>query len=68
MKYILIGTILGSLVTSSHDSEEACKGRQAMLLKEKSIMSECYKEPQTGLTISSPTVICGPNWRQGGVC
>lgn len=48
MKYILIGTLLGSIVTSSHDSEEACKGRREVL-KEKGAVVECYKDPSTNL-------------------
>lgn len=31
--WILTGIILGSIITSSHDDEEACRGRKAMLEK-----------------------------------
>lgn len=44
MKYIFIGILLNSLVTSTHDNEEACKGREAML-KEKGVIGQCVKEP-----------------------
>lgn len=44
MKYIFIGMLLNSLVTSTHDSEEACKGREAVL-KEKGVIGQCVKEP-----------------------
>ena len=44
MKWILIGTLLGSLVTSQHDSEEGCRGRAAVL-KKKDIITECYPAP-----------------------
>lgn len=43
MKYIFIGMILNSIVTSTHDSEEACKGREA-ILKEKGVVGQCVKE------------------------
>lgn len=43
VKYIFIGMLLNSIVTSSHDSEEACKGREAVL-KEKGVVGQCVKE------------------------
>lgn len=35
--WILTGVLLGSIITSTHDSEEACRGRQAMLEKVKGV-------------------------------
>lgn len=53
MKYIFIGFILNSLVTSIHDNEEACKGREAML-RDKGVIGQCVKESITSsLTFSS---------------
>ena len=49
MRYIFVGMLLNSLVTSTHDSEEACKGREAML-KEKGVMGQCVKEPSNFTT------------------
>ncbi len=48
MKYLLIGQLLGSLVTSEHDSREACEGR-AVLLREKAAAVQCISAtPSTG--------------------
>lgn len=57
MKYILIGSLLGSLITSSHDGEELCKGRKAML-QEKGAVVECYKEPSQNSFICN-SLTCG---------
>ena len=52
MKYLFVGMLLGSIVTSSHDSEEACKGREA-ILKEKGVIGQCVKENNLTLGTSS---------------
>lgn len=40
--WILTGILLGSLITSTHDTQESCEGRKAMLGKEKNVSSlEC---------------------------
>lgn len=66
MKYIFIGMILNSLVTSTHDNEEACKGREAVL-KEKGIVGQCVKETNslsfTGTGTGSYIRMCS-----GGIC
>lgn len=31
--WVLTGVVLGSIITSTHDTEEACRGRKAMLEK-----------------------------------
>jgi hypothetical protein len=38
--YVLIGILLGSIVTSVHDSREACEGRR-VVLAEKNVVAEC---------------------------
>lgn len=42
MTWIFTGLLLGSIVTSSHDSREACEGR-AVLLKEKGVNGKCVE-------------------------
>lgn len=44
MKYIFIGVLLNSLVTSKHSSLEECLGREA-ILKEKGVIGQCVGEP-----------------------
>lgn len=60
MKYIFVGMLLNSLVTSTHDNEEACKGREAML-KEKGIVGQCAKEHNNSLMLGSGTYCIKPN-------
>lgn len=38
--WLLIGTFLGSVVTSPHDTREACEGR-AVILREKGAFVRC---------------------------
>jgi hypothetical protein len=38
--YVLIGMLLGSIVTSTHDNREACEGRR-VVLAEKNVVAEC---------------------------
>ena len=40
MKYILVGWLLGSLITSEHDTREACEGR-AVILREAKVTAKC---------------------------
>jgi hypothetical protein len=49
--WIFIGLILGSLVISQHDTEEACQGRKAMLAKK--------KEPVYGQCVHLDQIILG---------
>lgn len=68
MKYILIGLLLGSTVTSQHDTREACEGR-AVLLREKGASVSCEK---TGTTINyylaSPSLQCLKSDGTAGSC
>lgn len=65
MSWIFIGTLLGSLVTSSHDTEEACRGRLAMLAK-KDVVGQCIQQQQMfsysnnaqTCNYSNSTIIC----------
>lgn len=41
MNWILIAIASGMLMTSSHDTEEACLGRKAILEKDKITNSKC---------------------------
>ena len=42
MTFIFYGWLLGSIVTSQHDTREQCEGR-AVLLREKGVTGECVK-------------------------
>ncbi len=55
--WILTGILLGSIVTSIHDSEEACRGRMAMLNQVKEMQSLDCKSAQKFSTISSGTAL-----------
>lgn len=56
--------LLGSIVTSSHDTREACEGR-AVLLKEKGVVGKCVDQGTIKFSTSSlttiwpNTIICG---------
>lgn len=60
MNWICVGLIAGSLVTSLHDTEEACKGREAMLQKQK-VRTTCVPMPShsvsSGIITSYGTVL-----------
>lgn len=51
MNWILIGYLAGSLVTSTHETREACEGR-AVILKEKSVSAKCVESPLPAITYS----------------
>lgn len=54
MNWILTGMLLGSLITSTHDTEEACLGRKAMLDKVKEVRGVvCHAQPQYSTNITS---------------
>jgi len=40
MLWMFVGVLLGSIVTSSHETREACEGR-ATLLREKGVSGKC---------------------------
>lgn len=46
MVWILVGLVAGSLVTSQHDTEEACLGRKALLEKQ-AVSAKCVPLGQT---------------------
>ena len=55
MKWILFGLIMGSTVTSVHDTEEACLGRAEVLKKRGGAQVEC-KSLDAGTTISGGVI------------
>lgn len=48
MNWLFIGTLLGSIVTSGHDTKEACEGRK-VILQEKGVAGQCVGDSR-GLT------------------
>lgn len=42
MKWLLIGTLLGSMLSSSHETREECEGR-AVMLREKGAFVKCVE-------------------------
>jgi len=54
MNFIFVGTLLGSLVTSQHDTREACLGRQAVL-QEKGVVGECIHKQQNEFITNGTT-------------
>ncbi len=55
MHWLLMGTLLGSIVARTHDSKEACEGR-AVVLREKGVSAQCVQNPQP---LTSNNVING---------
>jgi hypothetical protein len=53
MNWVFIEAILGSIVTSSHDTQEACEGRKVMLEK-KEIKGQCIQQNISNITLSGP--------------
>lgn len=60
MNWILIAITSGMLMTSSHETEEACLGRQAMLKKDKITNSKCVDMQNllTGYSSTGNSTIC----------
>lgn len=54
MNWVLIGTLLGSIVTSQHEDRERCEGR-AVILREKGAVVNCVlvNTLASGVTISN---------------
>lgn len=60
MKWILIAWLMGSLVTSVHDTEEQCEGRRAMLSKEKNVSAPmCVRSLPSTTTLTNGTITNG---------
>lgn len=51
MTWIFVGTLLGSIVTSPHDTREACEGR-ATILREKGAAGQCVQAPTNFMTLT----------------
>lgn len=60
MQWLLIGTLLGSIVTSNHDTKEACEGR-AVVLREKGVSVQCVQNPQ--LLTSNGIIMRSGGWK-----
>lgn len=68
--WILTGILLGSIITSTHDTQEQCEGRKAMLNQVKEVrLLEC-RSAILGLTsigsgsmLVSPGTSISPTWR-----
>lgn len=56
MKWIFVGLLLGSTVTSEHDTREACEGR-AVTLREKGVAGKCHETGSQFTTIYSGNAI-----------
>lgn len=57
--WILTGMLLGSLITSTHEGQEACEGRKAMLAKEKNVTAlECRAASMGFLSSITSSSIC----------
>lgn len=60
MNWILIAITSGMLMTSSHETEEACLGRKAMLEKDKTVNAKCVNMmPSIGTTYNGIIQLCG---------
>lgn len=66
MNWILIAITSGMLMTSSHDNEEACLGRKAMLEKDKITNAKCV-DMRTSNAFISNGIVCGRSV-PGSVC
>ena len=64
MNWILLAIVSGSILTSSHDTKEACLGRAAILHEQK-IEAKCVEAPRPMALITEGSIICGG---PGGVC
>lgn len=60
MNWILTALLLGSVVTSTHETEEACLGRKAVLQRVKELTAvECHQvRGSLNLTLGQSTSLC----------
>lgn len=52
MNWIFIGLLAGSLVTSAHDTREACEGRAVIAKENKVERGKCFELPTGYATIT----------------
>lgn len=57
--WILTALLFGSIVTSTHDNEETCRGRAAMLGKIKEVRQLECRSAATGYTVNGSNVLNG---------
>jgi len=68
MEYLLIGTLLGSIITSEHKNREACEGR-ATLLREAKASVQCVRNSSNGTFIIQGGYNGIPcRWVNNGTC
>jgi len=65
MIWIFTGVLLGSIVTSQHDSREACEGRRT-ILAEKGVQGQCISTYASSLTIGTTALIPNGAFRSDG--
>jgi hypothetical protein len=72
MDWIMIAIVGGSLLTSTHATEEACRGRAAMIEKDQKVATMCVKAPSHMATFNSYNgSITGPTTTthcEGNIC
>ena len=57
MNWVFTGILLGSIVTSQHESKELCLGRKAMLT-EKGVIGDCAEVKSNYITSGTTLSIC----------
>jgi hypothetical protein len=62
MNWICIGLLAGSLITSLHDTREACEGR-AVVLREAKALAKCTEMPRSWTGTTSNYIML-PNTQQ----
>jgi hypothetical protein len=60
MNWILIAITSGMIMTSSHETEELCLGRKAMLEKDKITNSKCVNMMPNFFTTGSNILLSAP--------
>lgn len=68
MNWIFIAITSGMLMTSSHETEEGCLGRKAMLEKEKITHSKCVDMRVSYYTSSGTIALCKGSIATNGIC
>lgn len=56
MNWVYVGVLLGSLVTSQHETEEACLGRKALLSK-REVVGDCHNTRPMGIVTGVGTLL-----------
>jgi hypothetical protein len=59
MDWIMIAVVGGSILVSGHSSEEACRGRAAMVEKDQKVAAKCVEAPHHGIWVTGSSVTLG---------